>query len=154
MTSATQAGRATVDDVLAQVRELRADVARGNAELCALRLEVQRVTQCGPHGPPRPLAPADSELLGALLPVMAEFAPPSLMWTAGEIFAQADEPDAGCLRTALAQIGSARALGKLLRRAVGVPIGGFVVERIADCRDGALWRVSVGADWRETRPHD
>jgi hypothetical protein len=102
---------------------------------------------------PARIADADCELLEALLPATFHAADNAL-FNVGELYRHARLPLADELRAALAPVGGARSLGKLLRRAVGVPVGGFVVERVGADRAGALWRVSRVSEGTEPRRGD
>lgn len=124
----------TLADVLLEVRALRMELAAALA--------------------PRPsrLVAADRDTLELLLPAIAAAAGDTL-WTVGELVAHArihgEAPRR--LQEALSTVGGTKTVGKLLRRAVGVSVGGFVVERVGDDRGGALWRVCVGAERCERR---
>ncbi len=95
------------------------------------------------------LAQRDRERLAPLLPAVFTLLGDKV-WTVAILVHLAAADDA--LAAALAPfLGGLRGLGKLLRRAQGISIGGYVVERVGDDRGGALWRVSAPTETRETR---
>jgi len=120
------------DAVLA---ELRAHTA----ELRAIRLLLEQWS----HRPvmPSSLSRGDRAVLARLLPAIGGV-------LGSELFASADicESDAPALRLVRAGL-TARQLGRLLRRAVGTPIAGYLVERVGAEAGVALWRVVAVAEF-------
>ena len=103
-------------ELVAEVRGLRADLA-------------QR--------PSSSLTRADRARLAQLLPVIADVLG-SAIFTVHELFASS----APALPLVLEGLTPGQ-VGKLLRRAVGVPIDELVVERVGDESRRALWRVAA-----------
>jgi hypothetical protein len=84
---------------------------------------------------PSTLTRVDRAALGRLLPVLgAEFG--SEAFTASEVL----ETDAPALRLVTSGV-SAKQLGRLLLRAIGVPLDGLVVERAGVELHRTLWRI-------------
>ncbi len=107
-------------------------------ELRALRLATERTGGAA-------LSRADRAALAVLLPAIAASVG-SYTFTARELIDHAQAADLE-LRTAIERTlgpitdGTARRIGKLLKRADGCTLYGFVVVRIGDGRDGALWSI-------------
>ena len=110
------------------------------ALLDAVRRIVREELRAALQPAPARLGDADRELLEALLPATFDAADGAL-FNVGELYRHARLPLAADLRAALAPIGGAQRLGKLLRRAIGVPVAGFIVERVGEDRGSALWKV-------------
>jgi hypothetical protein len=91
------------------------------------RLEAGAVT--------RRLSRADRERLERLLPVIA-----AAVASDGFLVSELLRLESPGLRLVVGA-SSARSLGRLLRRAEGVPVGGYVVERLGQEGGAVLWRV-------------
>jgi hypothetical protein len=87
------------------------------------------------HRPATGLSRADRALLGRLLPVLGGV-------FGSELFNSADlcEHQAAALTLVLHGL-NAKQVGRLLRRAVGTPIGGYLVERVGVEAGAVLWHV-------------
>ncbi len=81
------------------------------------------------------LSQADQDRLGRLLPVLAG-AFGSAEFLTREVLAH----ESVGLHLVVRDL-SARSLGRLLRRAAGVPVGGLLVERLGQADGAVLWRV-------------
>lgn len=91
------------------------------------RLEVGAVTQR--------LSRPDRERLDTLLPVIG-----AVVASEGFLVSELLRLESPGLRLVVGAC-SARSLGRLLRRGEGLPIGGYVVERIGQEGGAVLWRV-------------
>jgi len=87
------------------------------------------------HDPVSRLSRADRDRLGALLPVVG-----AVVASEGFLVCELLRLESAGLRLVLAGC-SGKALGRLLRRAEGVPVGGYVVERLGQEGGAVLWRV-------------
>ena len=87
------------------------------------------------RGPALRLSRADRDRLGALLPVVAAVVGPD-----GFLVRELLQLESPGLALVLAGC-SSRSLGRLLRRGEGVPVGGYVVERLGQESGAVLWRV-------------
>ena len=122
------------------------------AELHALRAVVDLLAV---RSPGRILGDDDRAALEPLLPAVYGLIGDRVWSVAVAVTVAATADDlAGALAPFVVTPGGLRRLGKLLRRADGLPIGGFVVQRVGDERTGALWRVSKAQETRETRATD
>ena len=89
----------------------------------------------------RRLSRVDRDRLRAILPAIT-----GAFGSSTFLVREALASDAPGLRLVLADV-AARSLGRLLRRATGVPVDGYVVERVT-VEDGAvLWRVEAVAEF-------
>lgn len=86
---------------------------------------------------PSSLSRADRAVLARLLPAISRGAFGSELFLTADVFAS----DNAALRVARRGL-NARQLGRLLRRAVGTPIDGLVVERVASEAGAVVWRIS------------
>ena len=132
MTVARATRREPVDD----------DTARHTLAELALRLdeildEIRALRYAVEHPTPRStLSREDRALLTRLLPAIGG-AVGSELFNSAEI---CGEYDAAALRLVCAGL-SARQVGRLLRRAAGTPIAGYLVERVGLEAGAVLWRV-------------
>ena len=120
MSSATLSELALLQELVTEVRGLRADLRRQERRQ-ALPVSLSR---------------ADRALLGYLLPAAAGTLGSELFCTS-ELF----DSTHAALRVARRGL-NARQVGRLLRRAVGIPIDGLVVERVASEAGAVVWRIS------------
>ncbi len=114
--------------LLMELRALAGEVRGLRGELRALRADVARL-----RGAPR-LSRMDVARLSRLLPVIGAVHG-SELFTSAEVI----EADAPGLRLVTAGL-TPRRLGRLLRRAAGVPVAGYAVERVAVEAGACLWR--------------
>ena len=106
---------ALLRELVEQVRGLRADLAERRPATSLSRVDRERLAR---------LLPAIGGTLG------------SEPFNSSEIC----EHDAAALRLGRAGL-TAKQLGRLLRRAVGTPVGGYLVERLGEEAGAVLWRV-------------
>ena len=128
----SRAARPATDDAVLQVLIELLDVGRALlVEVRGLRADWQQQ-----HSRRRTLSRADREQLARLLPVIATIKG-SELFTTSELLA---EPSPA-LQLALDGL-AARQLGRLLRRAVGVPLdGGLLVQADGSEAHRTLWRI-------------
>jgi hypothetical protein len=85
----------------------------------------------------RGLGPADTELVAALYAAIG-----SASFTTASLWRHGAERDEDLLATLGAMlIDSPRQLGKRLRRCEGLDADGVMVQRVAESRDGIVWRL-------------
>ena len=94
------------------------------------------------HRPSSVLTRQDQDKLGKLLPVIAGL-------RGSELFLTSELVESSAPAVRLVCQGTARELGKLLRRAAGIPVGGYLVERVAREAGATLWRVLEVPEFRE-----
>lgn len=133
---------ATFDDVCAELRALRAEVAE-------LRTEQQHLAR-------RLLSAADRRDLGALLPLVHRLLG-SATWSAADLYAAAlDAHDARELRTLLAEhsteCGGLRVFGNFLARCAGVTCSGLQLLDVGRARAGVLYVVRVSTASKPASP--
>lgn len=107
---------ALLEVLIAEVRGLRADLVRD-------------------HCPPRGLSRADRERLSRVLPAIAGA-------VGGEPFTVAEALEQPAVRVVAAGLAPA-ALGRLLQRARGLPLYGYVVESDATELHRRVWRLEA-----------
>lgn len=107
--------------LISEVQGLRRDLAGGSAS------QRQRSSL---------LTRADHEFLARLVPAIVAELDPEELFTSRELVAK----QAPSLRLLL-ELQSPRSLGRLLTRAAGTPIAGYVIERIGAEWNVALWRL-------------
>lgn len=110
-------------------------------EVRALRSDIAALGAARQRGSVRA---ADGAALANLLPEIARSVGSRYEWTARELLAHAQLADAALLETITRTTGpldrgTTRRLGRLLRRAHGIEIGGLAVERIGDGAGVAIW---------------
>ena len=87
----------------------------------------------------------DRQVLALLPRIASSFG--DLVFTTRDLWRHAEREDPE-LRMALQEVfqrldkQTARKAGSVFRRLAGCPFGGFVLERVASTRDGALWMVT------------
>ncbi len=128
-------------DLLALLRDIVDEIKGLRSDLAAV--ERQRSA-------PRRLSRADEEALVALFPALAA-AVGTRTFSVHELHEHARLPvaPAVALRAALAAVGNPRRIGRLLRRAEGVDVGGYRIVANGHSREGML--LSVTAITRKTR---
>jgi hypothetical protein len=97
--------------------------------------EVLRLAQLVEAREASRLSRADLDRLGGLLPVVA-----AVFGSEAFLVRELLQADHAGLALVLAGC-SGRSLGRLLRRGEGVPVGGYVVERLGQEGGAVLWRV-------------
>ena len=139
--------------IAAQQAQILAEVRASRAEVAELQAAVEQFSRRRENlDPRRVLSDHDQAVLATLLPAVYG-ALSDRVWSVAVIVTLAATADslADALAPFLATPGGLRGLGKLLRRADGQPVAGFVVERVGADRTGALWRVSRVSNSQETR---
>jgi len=99
------------------------------AEVCAIRRLLEL------RGPASRLSRADRDRLDAILPVIA-----AVVGSEAFLIRELLQADASGLALVLAGC-SPKSLGRVLRRAEGVPVNGLLVERVGTEDNAAIWRV-------------
>jgi hypothetical protein len=115
-------------------------------ELAELRQEVrglaERVAALEAFAPRRRLAVADRVALETFFPLIASAVPRDRLFSVRELVEHADVTRDVALCAVLAAT-TPRKLGRLLRRAAGIEIAGYVVSIVGRDRDGAVLRLSA-----------
>jgi hypothetical protein len=117
------------DDSVGLLREIRDELRLLNQTIAGRRR--------------RRLSEPDRAALVRLLPVVADVVG-TRCFSVAELHEHAQTiVTADALRDALASIGSARHVGKLLRRAIDVDIAGVCVRRVGSDNSGATWVLTL-----------
>lgn len=125
-------------------------------QLAAVACQLARIAS--PSGGRR-LARVDHDAMARLLPAMRARCG-SYVFSGRELIAHAAIDGHGDLREAIEQATgrpldcAGRSLGKLFARAVDAAVDGLRLERVGDCRDGALWVCATdkAAETRQRHP--
>lgn len=128
-----------IADPFATLQALPTDDA-APTELVAILRKIERhlaVIAAAGHlqGPGRPIADADANALSLYLPALGEgLGPDGRSFNAAEALAY--------LQQHVGSIGvSAKGLGKLFARCLGVPVAGFRIRRDGSMRGAVVWRI-------------
>jgi hypothetical protein len=137
-------GLSLLREIRDEVKALRGDLASRRQEPEAMVADLLRAIAVASQGHGSSLTKADRAALSVLLPAIAESIGSEIVFTVADLVIRSENhpPLRAALTGAFGDInGSARRIGKMLARGVGVVEGGLHVERSGSVREGVLWRV-------------